>query len=85
MGSLLGGAVVPGLPVLGNLLQLKEKKPHKTFLKWAEIYGPIYCIRTGASTMVVLNSANVAKEVCFLSFSIFHICIISIVQVGGVI
>uniref|UniRef100_A0A2N9IXN9 ent-kaurene monooxygenase n=1 Tax=Fagus sylvatica TaxID=28930 RepID=A0A2N9IXN9_FAGSY len=61
--------VVPGLPVLGNLLQLKEKKPHKTFLKWAEIYGPIYCIRTGASTMVVLNSANVAKEAMVTRFS----------------
>ena len=56
-------AVVPGLPVIGNLLQMKEKKPHKTFLRWAEIYGPIYSIRTGASTVVVLNSANIAKEV----------------------
>lgn len=55
--------MVPGLPVVGNLLQLKEKKPHKTFTKWAEIYGPIYSIKTGASTMVVLNSAEVAKEV----------------------
>ncbi|GAA0154336.1 oxidase [Lithospermum erythrorhizon] len=54
--------VVPGLPLIGNLLQLKEKKPHKTFTKWAETYGPIYSIRTGASTMVVLNSTQVAKE-----------------------
>lgn len=56
-------AVVPGLPVVGNLLQMKEKKPHKTFLRWAGIYGPIYSIRTGASTVVVLNSADIAKEV----------------------
>ncbi|KAG9153058.1 hypothetical protein Leryth_012317 [Lithospermum erythrorhizon] len=54
--------MVPGLPLIGNLLQLKEKKPHKTFTKWAETYGPIYSIRTGASTMVVLNSTQVAKE-----------------------
>jgi ent-kaurene oxidase len=56
-------AVVPGWPVIGNLLQLKEKKPHKTFLRWAEAYGPIYSIKTGASTVIVLNSTEVAKEV----------------------
>ncbi|KAL0287533.1 UNVERIFIED_CONTAM: Ent-kaurene oxidase, chloroplastic [Sesamum angustifolium] len=49
-------AEVPGLPVIGNLLQLKEKKPHKTFTKWAAEYGPIYSIKTGSNTMVVLNS-----------------------------
>nr|XP_023921304.1 ent-kaurene oxidase, chloroplastic-like [Quercus suber]POE99260.1 ent-kaurene oxidase, chloroplastic [Quercus suber] len=61
--------VVPGLPVVGNLLQLKEKKPYKTFLRWAEIHGPIYSIRTGASTMVVLNSTHVAKEAMVTRFS----------------
>ncbi|KAF3446236.1 hypothetical protein FNV43_RR11415 [Rhamnella rubrinervis] len=60
---------VPGLPVVGNLLQLKEKKPHKTFTKWAETYGPIYSIKTGASTLVVLNSAEVAKEAMVTRFS----------------
>ena len=56
-------AEVPGLPIIGNLLQLKEKKPHKTFAKWAVTYGPVYSIRTGSTTLVVLNSAEVAKEV----------------------
>ncbi|KAE8659072.1 Ent-kaurene oxidase [Hibiscus syriacus] len=60
---------VPGLPIIGNLLQLKEKKPHKTFTKWAEIYGPVYSIRTGASTLVVLSSADVAKEAMVTRFS----------------
>ncbi|CAL0332123.1 unnamed protein product [Lupinus luteus] len=54
--------VVPGVPVLGNLLQLKEKKPYKTFTKMAQKYGPIYSIRTGASTLIVLNSTLLAKE-----------------------
>ncbi|XP_073306891.1 ent-kaurene oxidase-like [Primulina huaijiensis] len=53
---------VPGLPVIGNLLQLNEKKPHKTFTKWAEKYGPIYSIKTGSNNMIVLNSTDVAKE-----------------------
>ncbi|XP_047326877.1 ent-kaurene oxidase-like, partial [Impatiens glandulifera] len=60
---------VPGLPLLGNLLQLKEKKPHMTFTKWAQIYGPIYSIRTGSNTMVVLNSNEVAKEAMVTRFS----------------
>ncbi|KAL8522948.1 hypothetical protein ACS0TY_013049 [Phlomoides rotata] len=60
---------VPGLPVIGNLLQLKEKKPHKTFTKWAETYGPIYSIRTGSNKMVVLNTNDVAKEAMVAKYS----------------
>ncbi|KAK6934197.1 Cytochrome P450 [Dillenia turbinata] len=61
--------VVPGLPVIGNLLQLKEKKPYKTFTKWAEIYGPIYSIKTGANTVVVLNNSQLAKEAMVTKYS----------------
>ncbi|XP_074365758.1 ent-kaurene oxidase-like isoform X2 [Apium graveolens] len=59
---------VPGLPLIGNLLQLKEKKPHKTFTKWAVTYGPIYSIKTGSNTMVVLNSNDVVKEAVVTRF-----------------
>nr|AUZ98413.1 ent-kaurene oxidase [Trachyspermum ammi] len=59
---------VPGLPLIGNLLQLKEKKPHKTFTKWAVTYGPIYSIKTGSSTLVVLNSNDVVKEAMVTRF-----------------
>ncbi|KAK6160771.1 hypothetical protein DH2020_004152 [Rehmannia glutinosa] len=62
-------AEVPGLPVIGNLLQLKEKKPHKTFTKWAETYGPIYSIKTGSNIMVVLNTTDVAKEAMVTKYS----------------
>lgn len=60
---------VPGLPVIGNLLQLTEKKPHMTFARWAETYGPIYSIKTGANRMVVLNSNAVAKEAMVTRYS----------------
>ncbi|XAR64081.1 Ent-kaurene oxidase [Bertholletia excelsa] len=60
---------VPGLPVIGNLLQLKEKKPYMTFARWAMTYGPIYSIRTGENTVVVLNSNDVVKEAMVTRFS----------------
>lgn len=60
---------VPGLPLVGNLLQLKDKKPYKTFTKWAETYGPIYSIKTGAFTVVVISSATVAKEAMVTRYS----------------
>lgn len=34
-----------------------------TFTRWAETYGPIYSIRTGATSMVVVSSNEIAKEV----------------------
>ncbi|GLJ25821.1 hypothetical protein SUGI_0494470 [Cryptomeria japonica] len=64
-----GPPVVPGLPLLGNLLQLREKKPHYTFTQWARKYGPIYSIRTGANPLVVLNSSQVAKEAMVTKYS----------------
>ncbi|GMH04066.1 hypothetical protein Nepgr_005905 [Nepenthes gracilis] len=60
---------VPGLPLLGNLLQLKEKKPYKTFTQWAEIYGPIYSIKLGSSQVIVLSNTHVAKEAMVTRFS----------------
>ncbi|KAJ8450759.1 hypothetical protein Cgig2_021231 [Carnegiea gigantea] len=59
---------VPGVPLLGNLLQLKEKKPYKTFTNWAEIYGPIYSIQLGSSHAIVLSNAEVAKEAMVTRF-----------------
>nr|UAK14967.1 cytochrome P450 701A77 [Iberis amara] len=60
---------VPGFPLIGNLLQLKEKKPHKTFTKWSELYGPIYSIKMGSSSLIVLNSTETAKEAMVTRFS----------------
>ena len=68
-------AEVPGLPIIGNLLQLKEKKPHKTFTKWAATYGPVYSIKTGSTSLVVLNSNDVAREVASFLFLISELVI----------
>ncbi|KAL9248944.1 Ent-kaurene oxidase, chloroplastic-like protein [Drosera capensis] len=60
---------VPGLPLIGNLLQLKEKKPFMTFTRWAEIYGPVYSIQLGSTKLIVLNNTDVAKEALVSRYS----------------
>ncbi|KAL3675032.1 hypothetical protein R1sor_024980 [Riccia sorocarpa] len=57
-----------GLPLLGNMLQLTERKPHKTFTKWAQQLGPIYHVKMGAINNVVINSAELAKEIMVTQF-----------------
>ena len=71
------------MPLLGNLLQLKEKKPYKTFTKWAETYGPIYSIKTGATSMVVVSSNHLAKEVIIQLVLIFFIGLGSLIPRPG--
>lgn len=56
-------AIPGGLPLLGNLLQLTEKKPHRTFTTWAHEHGPIYTIQVGQVFQVVINNSDIAKEV----------------------
>lgn len=53
---------IPGLPVLGNLLQLMKEKPHHTFTSWAGKYGPIFSIKVGSIKQVVITSPEIAKE-----------------------
>jgi ent-kaurene oxidase len=54
---------IPGAPILGNLHQLKERKPFKTFCEWTDKYGPIFTVKFGSTTMVIINSSEIAKEV----------------------
>jgi len=58
-----------GLPIIGNLHQLIEAKPHKTFAKWSETHGPIYTLNIGALPIAVVNSTEVAKEAMVAKFS----------------
>ncbi|CAF0965514.1 unnamed protein product [Adineta ricciae] len=50
-------------PIIGNLLQLGYR-PYETIYRWSKMpkYGPIYRLRLGSQTVVVLNSASVIRE-----------------------
>lgn len=49
------------LPFVGNLLQLGTRPHEKLFKLWDE-YGPIYQIKLGSQTVVVLNGTNTIRE-----------------------
>nr|ATO91437.1 putative cytochrome P450 [Fallopia multiflora] len=49
-------------PVVGNLFSLGPK-PHKSLAQIATTHGPIFSLRLGRRTTVVISSASVAREV----------------------
>ncbi|CAN4090835.1 unnamed protein product [Withania somnifera] len=52
-----------GLPFIGNLHQYDSLTPHIYFWKLFKKYGKIFSLKLGSANMVVVSSANLAKEV----------------------
>ncbi|XP_004247901.2 5-OH-xanthotoxin synthase [Solanum lycopersicum] len=52
-----------GLPFIGNLHQFDSVTPHLYFSELSKKYGKIFSLKLGSSTMVVVSSANLAKDV----------------------
>lgn len=50
-----------GFPIIGNALQMTDR-PHEKMFKWWSEYGPIYKIKLGSQTVVVLNGTSVIRE-----------------------
>ncbi|TBU54546.1 cytochrome P450 [Dichomitus squalens] len=53
----------PPAPVLGNLLQLPTTKVWERLNEWGLTYGPIYQIHLFSTPLLVLNTAEAAREV----------------------
>ncbi|KAJ8093602.1 hypothetical protein AAF712_002359 [Marasmius tenuissimus] len=51
------------IPIFGNLFQVPTKQPYPLFRQWAKEYGPIFSLRLGGQTVVVLNTAEAAHEI----------------------
>nr|QNN89163.1 cytochrome P450 [Achyranthes bidentata] len=49
------------VPILGNLPHLGDK-PHRTLANFAKTYGPLFSLKFGSVTTIVISSASVAKE-----------------------
>lgn len=50
-----------GLPLIGNLLQIRENAAEK-YRQWARSHGSVYQIQLGNIPIVVVNSAGAAKS-----------------------
>ncbi|KAL2482989.1 Cytochrome [Forsythia ovata] len=50
------------LPVVGNLYDIKPVLV-RCFTEWSQVYGPIFSVYLGSHLNVVVNSAELAKEV----------------------
>ncbi|KAL9833084.1 putative cytochrome P450 [Arabidopsis thaliana] len=62
--ALLPGPPGPsGWPIIGNLLQIIGKAPHRSFADLSRVYGPVMSLRLGSLTTVVISSPDAAREV----------------------
>jgi len=55
----------PGLPILGNLVDVDREVPLTTFVRLAETYGPIFSLQLGGGPKrVFVNSVALFEEMC---------------------
>ena len=52
----------PGLPLVGNALQLKPESMHRQLEAWAQQLGPAYRVRVGRGGFVVITDLELIKE-----------------------
>lgn len=49
-------------PFIGNLIQIDEKDPRRTFLKWRQKYGPVYTVWSGSEAQVLVCDSTLMQE-----------------------
>ncbi|CAG8910257.1 unnamed protein product [Penicillium egyptiacum] len=52
----------PCVPIIGNALQVPKTRIHLKLTQWAKTYGPIFSLKIGSSTTVVINSPYLVKQ-----------------------
>ncbi|KAG1874758.1 cytochrome P450 [Suillus subalutaceus] len=52
----------PGLPLVGNVLDIPQAKPWLTFAKWGKMYGEISHVEVLGQHTIVLNSVKTAMD-----------------------
>ncbi|PIN20374.1 Cytochrome P450 CYP2 subfamily [Handroanthus impetiginosus] len=52
-----------GLPFIGNLLQFDKSKPHIYLWQLSQKYGPLVYLKHGSVPVLVVSSANMAKQI----------------------
>ncbi|GJE87397.1 cytochrome P450 [Phanerochaete sordida] len=53
----------PGLPILGNALEISADNTYKGLAKWGKLYGPVVAVKAFSQTCIVINSPDAANEI----------------------
>jgi len=51
-----------GYPIVGNVPQMDQQRPHETLFEWSKTYGAIYTVNFLGSYIIVLNSEEAIRE-----------------------
>ncbi|OKL59931.1 hypothetical protein UA08_04854 [Talaromyces atroroseus] len=52
----------PTLPIIGNAHQIPRRRAHLKYTEFAKIYGGLYTIKVGNSTLAVITDRRIARE-----------------------
>lgn len=61
-----------GIPLLGNLHQIKNTSPPEQYRLWSLRYGPLFQVQLGNVPILVINSAEVAKNLLIRESAAFN-------------
>jgi hypothetical protein len=50
------------LPLIGNIHQLPQENPWRAYAQWSKQYGPIFSLRVGLDTIVILGNHEAAPD-----------------------
>ena len=50
------------LPIIGNIHQLPQENPWRTYQQWSKKYGPIFSLRAGGDTIIMIGNHAVARD-----------------------
>ena len=52
----------PRLPLIGNIPQLPQSNPWRTYAAWSKQYGPVFSLRVGLDTIIMLGTHDAARD-----------------------
>lgn len=52
----------PRLPIIGNLHQAPKLWPWRTYREWSKQYGPIFSLKYGGDTIIMLSNHTTARD-----------------------
>ncbi|KAL5480690.1 hypothetical protein ACEPAI_9630 [Sanghuangporus weigelae] len=61
----------PGLPILGNALEILQTRVWKTFADWGGLYGPVTYAEALGRPMIIINTVDAARDLMEKKGAIF--------------